>query len=74
MKFCIGPIDFELSAKFNSIRNQLKECYNNDVANRAATVKLYRQLTKAPLLDAIDYCNEHVFNPEHRTARYYETR
>lgn len=74
MKFCIGPIDFELSVRFSSTRSKLKECYNNSLANRVATIKLYRQLTGASLIDAVDYCNEHVFNPEHRTSRYYENR
>lgn len=66
MKFNIGSIVFEISARRNGLVEKLKQIYDNNINNRVATIREYRKETGVSLRDGIDFCNEFVFRPEDR--------
>ena len=66
MRFSIGSIDFEISARRWKIVRELKNIYNGDIQNRVATIRHHREMTGSDLRDAIIFCNENVFEPEDR--------
>jgi len=68
MRFSIGALDFELSTKRSKLDKQLKEVYQGDIGNRVDTIRFYRNNTRNTLREAIAYCNENIFIPEHKVG------
>lgn len=66
MKFSIGAIDFEISARRSKIQKEVAAVYAKNINNRVEAIKCYRSLTQAHLRDAIIYCNENIFSYEDR--------
>lgn len=66
IKFKIGTVYFDISTRPSRIKEIIKTVYADNLENRVAAIKKYRELTDASLKDAIHYFNDEIASIEHK--------